>query len=88
MLSHRRVDAQLVERALLVLIECDPIRRPHALRHLQRGTQPLGVAIDDGSGGVIQRTVQELVLINEVAVQTGSHPQLELGVKRVVGDRA
>lgn len=35
--AHRRVDLQPIKRALPVLVERDPVRRPHPLRHLQRG---------------------------------------------------
>ena len=48
----------------------------------------LGVLIDRVRARLVERAVQVLVLVDEVAVQAGGHPQLQRRVERVVGHRA
>jgi len=87
-LPHRRVDSQFVQRALPVVVERDAVRRPHAFADLQGGAQSLGVGVNRVRGVIVERTVQKLVLVDEIAVQACGHPQLQRGIEGVVGHRA
>ncbi len=87
MFAHWRIDVELVEAALPVLVEGQPVRGPHVVAHLQGGAQSPGVLVDGVGGLVVERAVEELVLVDVVAVQAGRHPQLQPGVKGVVAHR-
>src|SRR6202048_2294096 len=81
MLAHRRVDPKVVERPFPELVECGAIGWPHVVVDLQRGAKLPGVLVHRVGGVIVEWPVQELVLVDGVAIKGGGPPRWSRGVR-------
>ena len=82
--AHGVVDVDLLELLVPVTVERSPVGRPHLRRHLQRGAEHYRFSVVTIGVPIVHLADEHPIKVHPALVKASGHPQLQIGVERVV----
>src|ERR1700722_4863367 len=74
----------LLELLVPVMVERSPVGRPHLRRHLQRGAEHYRFFVATIGVAIVHLADEHPIKVHPALVKASGHPQLQIGVERVV----